>query len=142
MRKQIERARKDGYRIVYIDETMFTRQSIPKKEYSLPHENLTIDKQLVNEKTLAVLAGISKEKGIETYMIFENSVNIPKFKEYLLKLRSENGDEKICIFLDNLTTHTSNKSKEEMRNLGFRYIFNVAYAPDYNPIEFLFSKIK
>ena len=121
---------------------MFTRSSIPKKEYCLKHENVTIDKHLVNEKTLAVLAGISKEKGMETYMIFENSVNIPKFKEYLLKLRSETGDDKICIFLDNLTTHTSNKSKEEMRNLGFRYIFNVAYAPDYNPIEFIFSKIK
>ena len=142
MVRQLERARKDGYRVVYIDETMFTRQSIPKKEYCLPHENVTVDKHKVNEKTLAVLAGVSKEKGMETYMIFENSVNVPKFREYLQKLRNDNGDDRICIFLDNLTAHTSNKSKDEMRNLGFRFIFNIAYAPDYNPIEFVFSKIK
>ena len=29
-----------------------------------------------------------------------------------------------------------------MRQLGFRYIYNVAYCPDYNPIEFVLSKIK
>lgn len=44
--------------------------------------------------------------------------------------------------MDNLTAHTSNKSKDAMRELGFRYIYNVAYSPDFNPIEFVFSKIK
>ena len=44
--------------------------------------------------------------------------------------------------MDNLTAHTSNKSKETMRELNFRYIFNVAYSPDFNPIEFIFSKVK
>ena len=75
-------------------------------------------------------------------MIFPNSVNIAKFKEYLTKLREENEGEKICLFMDNLTTHTSQKSKDAMRTLGFRYIYNMAYQPDYNPIEFVFSKIK
>ena len=44
--------------------------------------------------------------------------------------------------MDNLTTHTSNKTKENMRKLGIRYIFNIAYSPDYNPIESVFSKVK
>ena len=44
--------------------------------------------------------------------------------------------------MDNLSAHTSKKSKEAMRQLGFRYIYNLAYAPEYNPIEFVFSKIK
>ena len=44
--------------------------------------------------------------------------------------------------MDNLSTHTSKKSKKTMQELHFRWIFNVAYAPDYNPIEFLFSKVK
>ena len=48
-------------------------------------------------------------------MMFPQSVNIPKFKEYLTKLREANGDDKLCLFMDNLTTHTSNKSKETMR---------------------------
>ena len=51
----------------------------------------------------------------------------------------------MCIrdsFLDNLSAHKSDKTKEEAARLDFRMIFNVPYSPEYNPIEFVFSKIK
>ena len=110
----MNKAKRDGYRIVYIDETMFTRKSIPSKEYYLRSKNMTVDQSCINEPALAMLSGISKEKGLEAYMIFPFSVNIAKFKEYLTKLREENEGEKICIFMDNLSTHTSQKSKDAM----------------------------
>ena len=44
--------------------------------------------------------------------------------------------------MDNLSAHKSDKSKEEGAKLGFRFIFNVPYSPEYNPIEFVFSKVK
>ena len=75
-------------------------------------------------------------------MVFPKSVNVEKFKEYLTRLRAENGNDKICLFMDNLSVHTSNKSKDIMKQLAFRWIWNVAYSPDYNPIEFTFSKVK
>ena len=53
-----------------------------------------------------------------------------------------NGEEKIALFMDNLSAHKSDKSKEEMNKLKFRWIFNVPYSPEYNPIEFVFSKVK
>ena len=96
----------------------------------------------LHEPTLAVLAAISKEKGQEHYRIFENSVNIQKFKQYLQELRNLNGEDKIALFMDNLSAHRSEKSKVEMARLGFRCIFNVPYSPEYNPIEFVFSKVK
>ena len=96
----------------------------------------------LQEPTLAVLAAISKEKGQEHYRIFENSVNIQKFKQYLQELRDLNGEDKIALFMDNLSAHRSEKSKVEMARLGFRCIFNVPYSPEYNPIEFVFSKVK
>ena len=142
MIRELKKAKKDGYRIIYIDETMFTKTTVPKQEYCLPHRNMTVDKGWINEPTYALLSGISREKGQEFYMLFEKSVNVEKFKEYLVKLREKNGNDKICIFMDNLTAHTSNKSKDKMRELGFRWIFNVAYSPDFNPIEFTFSKVK
>ena len=43
-------------------------------------ENPRVDEAKLNEPTLALLAGISKEKGVEHYKIFEKSVNIAKFK--------------------------------------------------------------
>ena len=121
---------------------MFTKSALPKTEYCLPSQNVNIDKSQAYEPAMALLSGISKEKGLEFYMLFPKSVNIPKFKEYLVKLREVNGDAKICLFMDNLTTHTSPKTKAEMRRLNFRFAYNIPYAPDYNPIESVFSKIK
>ena len=44
--------------------------------------------------------------------------------------------------MDNLSSHTSKKTKAEMSRLGFRWIYNIPYKPEYNPIEFTFSKVK
>jgi hypothetical protein len=69
-------------------------------------------------------------------------VNIPKFKQYLTKLREVNGDAKLCIFMDNLTTHTSKKTRKTMQDLHIKALFNLSYSPDLNPIESTFSKVK
>ena len=34
--RQLEKAKKDGYRIIYLDEAMFTKSALPKTEYCLP----------------------------------------------------------------------------------------------------------
>ena len=89
-----------------------------------------------------MLAAISKEKGLEHYRIFERSVNTKRFKEWATEMRAKNGEDKIAFFMDNLSTHTSPKAKKFMNVLGFRQIYNLPYAPDYNPIELTFSKLK
>ena len=61
-------------------------------------------------------------------------MNVDKFKDYLAGVRAANPDVKICLFMDNLGAHTSKKSRKEMQRLGFRWIFNVPYSPEYNPI--------
>ena len=63
MLRQIEKFKRDGYKIVYLDETMFTKSSVLKTEYCLPSQNLNIDKSKTNEPAMALLSGISKEKG-------------------------------------------------------------------------------
>ena len=63
MLRALTKAKKEGYRIVYIDETMFTRRSVPTKEYRRRSQNMTVDQALINKPTLALLSGISKERG-------------------------------------------------------------------------------
>jgi len=122
-------AKNDGYRFVYIDETMFTRKTVAEAEWALPGQNMTINEARLKEPTLAVLAGISMERGHEHYRIYPKSVDIPKFKEWLRELKEKTGTDKICIFMDQLNVHTSNESKDVMRDLGFRWIYNVSYSP-------------
>ena len=107
MKRLLTRAKNDGYRVIYLDEICFTRTTVPKAEYCNQGQNVAADLVYMKEPTLAVLSSISKEKGLEHYRIFDNSVNIPKFKEFLQELRNQNGDDKIALFMDNLSAHRS-----------------------------------
>ena len=49
-------------------------------EWCRMKENARVDEAKLNEPTLALLAGISKEKGVEHYKIYPKSVNMAKFK--------------------------------------------------------------
>lgn len=130
VKRGLTRARNLGFRIVYIDETMFTRKTVPLAEWTLPKENMSVDQDRLNEPTLALLAGISKEKGLEHCQVFKKSVDGDKMVDYLGKLRAANPDDKICLFMDNLRVHKSEKVTEEMKRLGFRWIYNMKYAPE------------
>ena len=93
-------ARNDGYRIIYLDETMFTRKTVAEAEWTLLKENVQVDEAKLNEPTLALLSAISKERGQEHFQIFRKSVDLEKFKEWLRKLRELNGNDKILLFMD------------------------------------------
>ena len=76
----------------------------------MPKSNFTLPTGRLDEPTLAMLAAVSKENGKEHFMVFDKSVNIAKFKEYLAELRARNNEDKICLFMDNLSTHRSTKA--------------------------------
>ena len=67
MKRQLTMARNQGYRIVYLDETMFTRKTVADLEWALPKENVMINEAKLKEPTLALLSAISKEKGQEHF---------------------------------------------------------------------------
>ena len=75
-------------------------------------------------------------------MLFDFSVDKPKFKVFLDELRARYFMDDICIYFDNLSVHKSNEVKERMDELSIAYIFSPIYSPDYNPIEYVFSIAK
>ena len=79
----LEYYRSKGFRIIYVDETMVTKSTIATHEWTNKNKNFEIDMKDFGKETVAVLAGISKEKGLDYLATFNKSVNIPKFKEYL-----------------------------------------------------------
>ena len=56
---EIARAKRDGFRIIYIDETMFTRKTLSDLEWSNSKDNMRVALKRLDEPTLALLAGIS-----------------------------------------------------------------------------------
>ena len=39
LRREISKVKKEAYRIIYLDETMFTRKTIRQEEWCLPKDN-------------------------------------------------------------------------------------------------------
>ena len=96
----------------------------------------------LNRETIAVLAGVSLEYGVDLVKTFPNSVNIPKFKTYLEELRSKFLFEDLCIFMDNLAVHRSRIIKERLDELSIAYVYCPPYSPEFNGIETVFSIFK
>ena len=103
--------KQQGFRIIFIDEMCVTKSTIPTHEYSLKNQPIEIDIKGFQNKTVAVLAGISMEKGVEIVMTFDTSVNTDKFIEFLQRLRFEQPFDKIALFMDRLSVHTCKKAK-------------------------------
>lgn len=140
--EELKQVAEQGYRVIFIDEMCVTKSTIPTHEYSMKNKPIEIDIKSFSKLTVAVLAGISAQKGVELVMSFDKSVNTDKFFEFLQRLRFENPFDRIALFMDRLSVHTCRKSRDKMKFHKFIPIYNSPYSPDYNPIEQVFSIVK
>ena len=88
--------------MVYVDEVVFTKASIPTLDYAAKYSNQTVDEKDFYSRYLAVVAAISADRGIDAIMIFKQALDRFDFIVFLKHLRSINEDKKIHCFLDNL----------------------------------------
>ena len=107
-RESLQAAYNDGFHVIYVDETMVTKSTIPTHEWSQKNASVQIDYKQYSHKTVAVLAGVSAECGVDLVMTYDKSVNIQKFKIFLEELRRKYFFDDLCIYIDNLSVHTSN----------------------------------
>ena len=142
MRGEILDALEQDFRILFVDECLFSAKVAQRLAYSSSKNNIVISEKMMTATPLALLAAVSVEGGLETSMIFEKSVNSQRFIEFLDKIAMMHQGTKIAILMDNLSVHHSKVVKTHMRELGFKAIFNVPYSPQYNPIELVFGLIK
>ena len=86
-------------------------------------------------RAIEVLAGVSRERGIELLMTFKKSVNQEKFLVFLEKLRARNPFDEIFFVMDNLHVHKTLVVKERYDELGFEVAYIPPYSPQFNCIE-------
>lgn len=103
--KEIEKARSQQRKIVYVDETFFSKKTVLYKAYSHRFTNLAVDQEKVYLNYHIVIAGVSEEKGVENLSIEDSAINQHGFKAFLRKLRRLNGKQKLAVFMDNLKSH-------------------------------------
>ena len=131
-----------GFRIVYLDEMMVTKSTLPKTEWSHKLHNYRLDLSKIDTSAIAVLCAVSREFGIEHVMLFPRSVDRMKFAQFLEALRGKCWADDIHLVMDNLAVHKSHVITDRMDELGFGYSWTPAYSPQYNGIEEVFAMAK
>ena len=89
-----------------------------------------------------VVAAVSRENGLENFMIHKRSVNSEKFLRIIPGIK-RNGNH-FVLFGDNASWHHSFKTRDRLYNENIEYIANIVCYPIFNAIErvFFFVKIK
>ncbi len=84
---ELEQHKADGYRILYLDEVMTTKSTLPMFEWSALNDNMKVDLSQFSGQTTATVAAISEKHGVDLILNFEKSVNSDKFVQFLTRLR-------------------------------------------------------
>ena len=138
----MKRQRDFGHKILWLDEVNFTKLSIDKHAWSRMYSNIEVDQSRIYRGYTSVCATIAQGTGVEALAIQKKAFNRWEYIQYLYWLRYINGDKPLCIFMDNLSVHKTRETYDAYRTLDIHPIFNLAYSPDYNPIESIFSQVK
>jgi len=138
----MEQAEHEGRVLVFADETLFTKRAVKLREWSARSTNLSVDQEELYVGYRSALASMTAEKGICLVHTSDGPVKEAEFCHHMSRLRSRAGRRPIALFMDNLWVHKSARVRELMGKLDIRPIYNVAYSPEFNPIEAVFSKVK
>ena len=131
MRRRVLQAIDSKKKIVWLDETVFTKSAQQMREWSKPRQNFTTPCESLGIKYTAVLTAISEGTGFEHTELYDKAVDHELFIEYLKVLRSKNKGKSIVVFMDNLQVHKKAETLDCMKELHIEWIWNVPYSPDY-----------
>ena len=94
-------------KIIFVDEAIFSPATMLKRTWSLPNDNVKIVDMRDKVKTQAIIAGISMDKGLESYLIVERSIKSQEYIQFMRQLRNLYPKRRLVIFVDNLMVHKS-----------------------------------
>ena len=99
VRNQMNEHIQRGFRIIYADEMMVTKSSMPTHAWSQKNQRIKVDRWQYHHNPIAVIAGVSEQFGTDLVMLFDFSIDKKKFKVYLDELRSKYFFDDICLYI-------------------------------------------
>lgn len=142
MRSQLKDVEAKGLKLVFLDEAVFTFNTMATRAWFSAYDCLKLRDAETRIKTMALVAAISEDKGLEGYMLHPRSISSPQYIDFLETLSAMYDSKPFAIFLDNLSVHKTNEVLEVYKRLKITTVFNVPYSPQFNGIESYFSLIK
>ena len=91
---------------------MFTFNTFRTKAWSTAYSSIKVNDFAVKVKTQALIAAITLQDGMFEYSIHAKSIKTEEFQGFIRKLSERLDGKPFAIFLDNLSVHKTNLSKE------------------------------
>ena len=129
-------------KLVWVDEAVFTFNTFSTRAWASKYSSIQVTDADARVKTMAFVAAISEDGGLEAWAIHPRSISTPEFVAFVELVSAKLGGAEFAMFLDNLTVHKTTEVSEVCQRLHVRQIFNVPYSPDFNGIESFFSLVK
>ena len=107
----IDEAEKQDRKFIYVDELVFTKQTLLRKAYSHRFTNLAVNQLDVYTGYHCAVVAVSTEKGLEHALISDSAINQGDFKCFVKDLQRKNHRLKLALYMDNLAVHKSNDVK-------------------------------
>jgi transposase len=92
-------------------------------------------------KTTTFTAGL-RLGGLTAPMVIDGAMNGEAFLAYVHQLLVPTLSPGDIVVMDNLPAHKAGGVREAIENAGARLLYLPPYAPDFNPIEQAFAKLK
>ena len=71
------------WKLVFVDEAVFSFNTFSTKAWAAPYKSATFEEKKMSVKTQALIAGISEDRGLESYLIHPRSISAPEFIKLL-----------------------------------------------------------
>lgn len=104
---------------------------------------LAITKRYGPGPYIAVYAAICSVRGLTMcdYKV-GRAFKSDDFRDFLLQLRAVVDDAEFAVYLDNASIHKSKLVRDAAAAHGIHLVFNLAYRPDLNGIEYFWARAK
>jgi hypothetical protein len=138
----VKATRLSDKKLVWVDEAVFTFNTFNTKALSGRNDSIRVQDADAWVQTMAFIAAISEDRGLEAWAMHPNSISTPEFVAFVEQLSSLFHGAEFAIFMDNLQVHKTQAVGDTCTELKVKHIFNLPYSPDFNGIEAFFSLVK
>ena len=115
---ELKRAEKEGRKMVWVDEVMFTKHTNMRCDWNGRFKNTVVTQKASFIFYRAVIAALSLERGIEAFQLQYSGVDQGDVCTFLETLASKNKGKRLTIYWDQLTAHKTKRVREQMEKLS------------------------
>lgn len=131
----------DPSKLIFVDETSASTKIARLRGRAKKGERCRASIPHGHWKTTTFTAGLRLE-GLSAPMLLDGPINGPAFLAYAEQVLAPELGPGDLVVMDNLPADKISGVREAIEKAGGRLLLRPPYAPDFNPIEMAFAKLK